>query len=148
MLRHFLCLSILGLILPLAALGQPAPGTKDNCTVEHQRCVAQRQAACDRPESTSDVREACLKSCTEALASCKAYQSRQEAALAEVQRTGGPKPGQCPKGWMLEQRKMDAFGSYKCFAQGSEPLPADYKCSPGLTMTKGIDAVFCAVPRY
>lgn len=148
MLARIVTLALLGLLPSLAARAQPSSVTQDKCAAAHAQCVAQQQTACDSPHATSDVRENCLKTCSETLARCKASQTRQEAALAEVQRTGGPKPGQCPKGWMLEQRKMDAFGSYKCFAQGSDPLPADYKCPPGLTLTKGIDAVFCGVPRY
>lgn len=121
------------------------------CEQAHDRCVASSRAQCDTPMSTSDVREACWQRCTRALDDCKSTRARQAAALAEVERTGGPKPAQCPRGWMVEQAANNKFGAFKCFATGAagaEPtLPSTFQCPPGLQLVKGIDAVFCQVPR-
>lgn len=149
--RLFLACS-LTLALLSTAVAQPA-GLVNNCALAHQQCVAQRQAQCDRPQSTSDQRAQCLEACTQSLSSCTAKHERQTAALAEVERTGGPKPAQCPKGWMIEQRGTNSklFGAFKCFATGAPgseaTLPASFSCPPGLTLTKGIDAVFCNPPQ-
>lgn len=131
---------------PLQGFAQQNP--IPDCEKRHQQCL-QQLTRCDSPQSTSDQREACLQACSRPQAECLATRDRLTKSLEEIQRTGGPKPAQCPKGWRAEQSPKDPLGRYKCFAvDNADPrIPKGTTCPPGLTFESMIDAYACTVPR-
>jgi hypothetical protein len=125
-----------------SAMSAPA----STCEDRHARCQQQYARRCSDYSEGSAPWKQCMGAsyCEPALKSCIAQRDALERAVAEVERTGGPKPPKCPDGMMTEPVKNSRVGAFKCFGGAA---PADFKCPPGLERRNDTGMVACLAPR-
>lgn len=116
------------------------------CEDRHASCQQQYAARCNNYSEGSAPWKQCMATsyCEPSLKSCIAQRDALERAVAEVERTGGPKAAKCPDGMMTEPVKNSRVGAFKCFGGTA---PADFKCPPGLERVNDTGMVACLVPK-
>ena len=118
------------------------------CEDKQARCQQANAGKCSNYSQDSAPWKQCMSSsvCEPSFKACVSERDALDRSVEEVQRTGGPKPPNCPAGWDAEPRKNSRVGAFRCWG-GASRLPADFNCPPGLVRTDLIGGVECAAPR-